>query len=482
MSDLSDAFECAGLWWLPGHEDQQVAGILRSTSAGEVTLELIGSFESLEGLFSESGGRYPLVLGFGNECKQVTLLDCLTTRRQFGMPGIASETLTPLKGLLLGANISDARHLEFERLSLRIERLSEWAGVSGLELEMTAGQRADLRRLQLTYEPPEALRGEIDQHAIEIASGFQTGGIGSSAPSVREILSINVTPDVPMSLEDLDRDFILPIQHLLTLGLDRPAQVSGVRVFSQHVTMPVGDESRRMPVELRRQTLVDAAEDEPDRPLIPHEMLFVLGDYPGGWSSLIPKWFETYQAMKDAINLFMGTRYAPARYVEGRFLTLAQALEVYDRRKHPKADEPSEEHIARINAVIGSSPDQFRAWLEQQLRFSHQPSFRRRVRNTVERVAPALSTMFPNSKAQASFVNAVCGARNYYTHWDESETSIELSGAKLHWLSQKIVWILKVAILIDLGLSPDSVKELLERNQAYQSTLRAIASEESEDG
>ncbi len=100
MSRRDASLELVGEWWLPGHEDDRVAGTLSSDDSGAITLSLIGSLQhrrvqanSAIGRIAQtlraqqdepSEGSYQRIHGVSGG-KAITLEDCFQT--QFHVDG-----------------------------------------------------------------------------------------------------------------------------------------------------------------------------------------------------------------------------------------------------------------------------------------------------------------------------------------------------------------------------------------------------------
>src|SRR5439155_3896454 len=75
--------DLAGIFWLPERPDQTIAGHLKHSREGDITLELHGSFAELAQLF---GGmpRYPLIHGVGEGNFDLTLHGCFSSGSRIG--------------------------------------------------------------------------------------------------------------------------------------------------------------------------------------------------------------------------------------------------------------------------------------------------------------------------------------------------------------------------------------------------------------
>lgn len=77
---LSEQHIFKGYWWLPGNQEDKVAGVLTYTPGERILLELIGGFKSSDNTFQGFLDGYekevPLIYGVDSNAKEITLLTC----------------------------------------------------------------------------------------------------------------------------------------------------------------------------------------------------------------------------------------------------------------------------------------------------------------------------------------------------------------------------------------------------------------------
>lgn len=464
--------QSAGLWWLPGREGDQVGGILRWPTDGANSLQLIGTFEALGSGALTEVRNYPLVLGLTEESGPITLLNCTAMGEKLQVPGYVSQRFRAFGGMLRGALIDSEAQLTFNRAYLELPHLVSWSRLSGLafQIEETKGQGKKYG-VQIRYDHPEKLTATAGDAEIRLSSGFQTKALGSQvASAVEEILSIAVELESPLALEELSRRFIGPIERLLMFALDRPIVASRTHLESPHVLRTAGGETAPITLEFVPPPSIVEKLDRAEKLLHVHDMLFELADYSGGWTTLLPRWLEVYHSLSTALSRYFGIMSAPSRFVEARFLNMAQVAEAIHRERFPdvSTDEPAV-HEARMEAILKACPPEHREWLERQLAYSNEAKFRHRLKDLLGIVAPAVADLLPNKKSVGDFVESVIAARNHYTHpGGDKEVA---AGAALYWLTERLGYVIRAFLLDELGFDADQSRSLLARNLRYQHLL-----------
>ena len=127
---LQDSFTEQGFWWLAGHEADRVGGTLTFDPADGAILRLLGLFGDAmtvleRSMNSEEREERVTIHGLTTKGKPVTLLNPLSTQRQFNMPGIANETWKS-NLLVIGFHLASVDEAIFLKSYLRFEAIEDW--------------------------------------------------------------------------------------------------------------------------------------------------------------------------------------------------------------------------------------------------------------------------------------------------------------------------------------------------------------------
>lgn len=451
-----------GKWWLPDAEDRPVFGTLQLEWGQSPRLELIGSLVGPEAFGEEE--RHPIILGSTSDGKRVTLDDCLTTNLHFSLGAFDLPTVQMVASVaLIGAHVGDVDGQRFGRCRLEVERLTDWLQPPAMTQEVeTADSGRRLVSARLVFRLPPLIESSIGPARLTFGFSWSSRGDLRHEASFVQEGGLAMSHEAGLTLEEWLQDYVTPLCNLVSLATERRASV--VRLVLSEPQTAEGSASDGSEVEAiwRRE----APDPDPPRLLLPPEMVFGIRDFDDVTASL-GRWFTASDELGDAVNLFFGVRVAETMYTENRFLNLTQAAEVYHRRRFGGTDLPADEHRARLAGVLGAAPPAHRQWLEERLRYSDEPTLRRRLRELYRLARPVMAPLAGDGRA---FIDQVVKARNFHTHWDTTARGQVLRGAGLWHLSELVGLLVAGCLLTELGFTAERASDLLRSGSgAYRS-------------
>lgn len=447
---MDEGFEYQGHWWTPEQPDEKLPGILRFDPEGGATLSLFGSLRAPEG---EDEG-VP-ILGHSIENTPITLTSLIWPPSIPGMPSGTSRfgTSTVDAGMVIvGEHFEREEEVEFERLIVEYLHLDAWAGVSGFEIAFI--DDPDTHPITVRHELPEPIAADVgDEYKVNLffGSGFEASPRPFTRATITQVVELVIIFPEKKPLQDL-MDIAYRLQHLLSLGTRR----SAFPVAMCGATGPVG-EVRRVMIYYRALGRIGAVRERPAR----HKMLFSLRDLPEGFGPAVEKWLARAEVLDPVYRLYLGTLYNPQMFLEQQFLSLVQALEAYHSRTTDVLDLPDDEHEKRMEAILGAVPENHRGWLEGKLRYSNEPSLRKRIKHIFEEYPQTVDFVVGSSKDKNTFVNKVVDTRNYRTHFDESLESRAARGGELHEINDKLRHLMEMCFMAEIGFEDDEIRKAI---------------------
>jgi len=452
--------DLAGVFWLPEHPDQAIAGHLQF-SVGKIRLELHGAFPGFEGVL---GTAYPLVLGVHGS-QYLTLYRAYSSGAQIG--ALLEQHLS-IGVVFIGAHFTE-KELSFAELKFNTDHLADWAAHSGIV--HTNPPPKDLR-WQVGFGHPEVIVADLGDRGVvkifyEGSMRIQRGSVElSESPRI-----IGTTPK-PVGHRQLLSDFLFPLRDLLTFATMSPAYLEEVVLNSPHATftLPTGAE-HQLDIELRHTLLQPEDRDRVIDRLNPNRMLFTLADWPRDFSSLIRIWLDIRSRHETSMNLLMGLSYAPPRWEATRVLTLAQALEAYHRTAFAQspvttaAIERKDRVLGAAKAVLSRSDWD---WLTSKLQHAEEPSLRKRLHECAKRVGAIIDPIVPDLEV---FSDGLSKVRHAYSHFGAGESGGEEARGD-HVLARRAYWVLVTNYLLDLGFTEEQARSLIARNQVFEHDLK----------
>lgn len=387
--NLDEAAEWTGLWWLPDFPDEQVPGILRYDGEGGLSLSLIGAFEDRISSNPEPGvtcyhegvRTWDVIHGVAQQ-REITLLGCIPTgiRRNRGARVESPDTqIVCATTVIIGATVTGEKDAVFGAAEMSVEDLTLWAAESVFSCYHGYRDGIPDGTGTISVKPVETQRVNVEGVEYSLVHTHILPRLdyrrGATVGRMRETASICVRRDEPFDLRTALEAASL-IQDLIALATHRAAgviwlqlEVAGTQVF-----LPDG---RRLPP--RRASVlycpvaIGKREDkavEPDSVFFSCEML--------SFEQIMSRWCEVRGRLQAAINMILGLRYAPARFVENNLLMAAGAAEALHRGL--AIDEkpiPDTEFKKIRSAMLEQVPEEHRGRFKQAIRNS--PTLRDRL-------------------------------------------------------------------------------------------------------
>ena len=381
--NLNEAAEWQGLWWLPDAPDEQVPGILRYDGEGHLVLSLIGAFEEriflprapgvidvLEGIRT-----WDVIHGVAQQ-REITLLGCIPTgsRRNWGARVESPDMqIVCATTAIIGAHVSGEKDAAFAAAEISVEDLTLWAASSVFSCYHGYRDGIPDGAGTISVKPVETQRVNVEGTEYSLVHTHILPRLdyrrGATVGRMRDTASICVRRAEPFDLRTALEAASL-IQDLIALATHRAAgviwlqlEVAGTQVF-----LPNG---RRLPprrVDVLYSPVAIGKSDEkaiePDSAFFTCEML--------SFEQIMPRWCGVRGRLQAAINMILGLRYAPARFVENNLLMAAGAAEALHRGlgidekpipdtefkkiRSAMLDQVPEEHRGRFKQAIRNSP------------------------------------------------------------------------------------------------------------------------------
>lgn len=453
---MLEEFEHEGFWWLPSHEEDRVTGTLTFSRQDGLILTLL-SVEQAGNPFGPLAD-HPVVLGVTLKNKPITLCNCMESRRTLGLVGAMMESEYRAEVSYIGAHFADPEEAAFDRVKARFTWLPDWTGLYGIKFRTKKGNHD----VEIAYSHPDQLRVDRGGSALALTYSWYTEWDTRRQISLGQTFWILVKLENSLHLGDFMSAYIGPFQDFLTLATRRPNAIVEMQAFLPKATDP---DRHRRPITIVFNQLATWERRSRGKALHRGDMLFSLKDIQPCFPTIVSNWLDIAKELRTVRGLFFGTQYRPSPYVETRFLNLAFALECYHRERVGGEVLDTSEHENRVNSILAAVPDEHTQWLSEKLRYSNEPSFRRRVRHLLRNAALVMSPLVRDEKR---FVQTVTATRNYLVHRDVAlRPMAATSGADVDLLSSLLSVLAESWLLHDMGFSWERSRRLFEQNRHY---------------
>lgn len=474
---LDESGEWAGLWWLPEAPEERLSGVLRYDGKGGLSLSLIGAFDErissspAPGVtFVHAGVRTWDVIWGVADGREITLLDCLPTRTDRSVfAGLKTSDMQVIVAAIgvVGVHVSRDEDTTFVATEVVVEDMMPWAASSVFsgsfghrdgELDGTG---------MISVEPVEVEAVTVDgadyclEHAYTLP--FFDWRKGEVVGRMRDTVSIRVCRAESFSLKTALEDASL-IQDLIALATHCATGVIWVRLEAAGTKPGVQERCsqsrRRIPV-LYSPVAVGKCDG---KAVAPRRLLFTCEVLP--FREVMPRWCEVRGKLQAAINMILGLRYAPARFVENNLLMAVGAAEALHRGLGIE-EKPIPEAVFKEmrNGMLGQVPEEYRGRFKGAIRNS--PTLRDRLLALAARLdQEVIGRLVPDVDHWAKQTTR---ARNDLAHEGKTPShSIDELIAIVDTTSAVVI----LNILHELGLPAERQREIVQDHPRFRMTCR----------
>jgi hypothetical protein len=486
LGTMLEELELNGYWWLPSVPEGTVPGTLH-VSRADIRLELLGGFaQPATGLESDTpegdGPRetvlelgsfvadQPRILGQSQNGDQVTLERCSGRSRRLALPRFATSEYGP-NIVLIGAWFGPGDEVAFDELEIRFSDLDVWASAPGLATNHVRTSDAGPSLPRPTSMPSNPIEVALDAETtlrIELSPPV----VGTRvAPSGTQVLPAPTIKLVFGTRAGLERSltYVEQLRSFFSLAVGRPVRVLSVHGVENPPNAVVqGPGSVRPPrhgleVEILDRPVggLEAAGQE----LQPEELLFSLADVQPSLQRILVTWFSRQQLLRSVVARYFRLVHTPPATAELELEDLTRVLETHYRRTAGPPPKTAE-HQDRLEAILSSTPEKLRRWLEKRLEHSHEPTLSRCLKETLARCPAITSRVIGDKEAQKTFRHQVALAGDDAASLDPpANPDGSAPAADLSALMRRLRALADMTLLLEIGLSCDEVATIFERRE-----------------
>lgn len=367
--------------------------------------------------------------------------------------------------VFVGHHFYEEEDIVFSSLSLTYSHLEEWAGISGIKIDMNPEP-------VIIYSQPRKIEAEVDgiRICIDFSSDLRVEKINFGniirECSLKQTTSIKIEPYEQIHFNDYKKNVCYHIQNFLSLAIGEavyPLTVKGKnkackleafnKVFYNDILIlyPIGRSS------------------DTSKELRPDDMFFLLEDISDDFEEYLNNWFAKSGILSPVYDLYFGTLYKPSMYLEHMFLNMIQAIESYHRRVHDGKYLSDDNYVQIYEKLIEAIPQDtdksLRESLKQRLMYHNEFSLKKRLKEVMGMCGDVTNLLIHDNK---KFIEDVVEMRNYLTHYTKDlETRIQKDERLIDFVLQT-KFILEICLLIELGIPMEKIRFLISRNRRYQ--------------
>ncbi|KIR18137.1 hypothetical protein PFLU4_15260 [Pseudomonas fluorescens] len=458
---VEEEYKKTGYFWLPGKEENKIPGILSINDGGKIELEIIGHFSDGADLLNNNDGL-SRIIGHIEKDGLITLDDCFYIKKNISFGGISKSSIRA-NTVFSGVDWGKDEIATFNTFSFSVDCLDEWVGISGINVDSdwVTGTAT------INYSPPEEKIFFLD-NGMKLEIGFSYTLPGYPNITEAKIAQRAYFRLVSEELRDLSefRTVAFKITNLMCFAVDEIVTLKNVTATSTEKQRSVDDNQYPIPISIYYQS-IPFSEKKPKKDR--HSMLFNFGVIATNAQQVLNSWLNAYEYLYPALNLYFSTKTGAQKYLEGKFLALAQGLETYHRRISSETLMKPDFFEAMIVKILSGCPKEHLEWLQGRLKHGNEINLGKRLKRIIEPFKNHLGTSGERSKMLRKIVDT----RNYLTHYNEELKEGSAKGRDLWVLCEKMESIFNLHFLKVIGFTEEEINRVVKNSFSLKQKLQA---------
>lgn len=460
---IKEEYKKSGYFWLANNPDMKIPGTLFISNRGNIELEIIGIFDNGNNPFTDNA-ELTRIIGHIEKDGFVTLESCFYKKRNMTSGGI-SKSLIHANLVLSGAAFEDEELLKFNTFTFTADGLDEWIGLCGIKVTY----EENFTTATIKYKPQEEIIYKLnDEISLHVLFSYTLPG----APITKEA-RISQTTYLRLSSENEKElsefiEYAYKFINMLCFAIDTTVTIYDVTVTSNAITREYSKESSS-PVKIK--VFYPSLPFTDKIPKITfHDMLFSFHQIKEDAAVIMNKWLDAYDVIEPSLNLYFSVKSGDHKYLEGKFLALAQALETYHRRTSNEVLMDNNKFRSLVAKLLCDCPKTDRRWLRGRLFHGNEINLGKRIKMIIE----PYKSHIGNSKERSKLIRGIVNTRNYLTHYSENLKSEAMTGTDLWVLCQRMEAIFQLHLLGQLGFTYSEINTILGSNYKLQQKFKEI--------
>lgn len=448
---IEEGFVKSGYFWLPEKKDQKIPGTLTISDGGNIELEVVGLFdESIKSL--NGNGNLGRVIGNIEKDGLVTLEDCFYRNMNFSFGGI-SKSKVIVNRVLSGVAYDKDEAVTFNSLSFSVDCLDEWIRVSGIHVEDDWKSHT----ATTSYNQPEKIVYLLDNEMqLEICFAYTLTGKGSTTEAkITQSAYFNLKSKELLPLENFT-EVAYKITNLMCFAIDSTVTLKNLIAKSSEIQTKFSNEKFHSVAIKIYYASAPFSEIAPNKNW--HQMLFDHRVIKSNAQDVFNNWINAYEVIAPALSLYFSTKAGAQKYLDGKFLALAQGLETYHRRTSDEKLMDSDKFELLLSTIVEKCPEEHLGWLNGRLAHGNEINLRKRLKLIIEPFKEKLG----NNKERHKLLRDIVDTRNYLTHYNTDLEDGAAEGRELWALCQKMEVIFQLHFLKVVGFSTEEIDHVVE--------------------
>jgi len=452
-----------GFWWIPGIEDERIAGRLEG-QVGSITLSLLGSFND-EHLKSraitvdslEEPEVIPIVNGVV-QGKEVSLIDVSKTGEAFSAPGFFQFKYRP-QHIIFGRLVASIETGWPLGLGIEFSHLLQWYGRSGLRSGYELHGQLP-HEFTISYQFPDPISWRIPGYSVKIGSGLRTGR-PSNGFQFREYAYFKIRADLEKPIDAWITEIVSPLQSLLNIAILRHVNVEALRPI---FTDEAGDVEEGEPDRATSQLIVNRPISDlgGSNRLGDEEILFQAEDLT---EKVVRSFLDTQSKQAQVREQFLAYEQELMAH-DDRFLSYVRLLESMHRRMFPIPSSEVTDYRNRIDLILLGMAQENQEFIRGRLKYGYEPGLPERLHALSKPWKGLISSLFGGKQQFAEELGRIARHRDFLAHQLE-ESARQYNSPRLARVNLLLTAIFRLNVLLDVGFTSTEAGAILRKTHVF---------------
>ena len=447
---IREKFEKIGYFWLPDSPDVKVPGTLRIEDGGKIELETMGLLDESTPGQSKDRNIGQIIDDIEDEGK-VSLEGQFYKNKAWASGGSITRSLIHIKTAFCGWAFDENDKAKFNFIEFSVEGMDEWVNMSEIKVDTLSKTK------NISYTPQEDVEiYDSDIFTISIARRYIFGSPSRYEAKIAEKVYFRLTMKEEAPLKDFT-DIIYYIVNLLCFATGKVVTLDFVQGFSSLAEEVYEGTYNPISIKIFYQSL-PFSNKKPN--IYPHRMLLPYSLIQNRLQHVIDKWIEAYTLFGPALDLYFSATGGGHRYIDGRFLTMVQAIEVFHRRTSDETLMEESEYQDLVDKILAGCPENRKNWLKEKLTYGNELTLRQRIKD----IFSPLKQWIGEKSMTKQLIGDIVSTRNYLTHYTSTSRNMPITSDRMLRIFQKMEAVFQLQLLMYLGFDFSDIEEILKRS------------------
>ncbi len=463
---LVKAIEEKGYFWLDDKQEDKIQGTLKIDTSGEALLELFGEISSSNiSLINSDDIAYYHINGIVDN-KYVTLKDCFTRKFKMLLPSGFHEILVSVNMAILGVGYSSNEEVLFNKVDFSFSDADEWFNISGIDKKIVKNDEGGDLGYQLHYTPQKPIILELlNSYNLEIKFKASIDEMDKAHRNViRENVVLSIFTDLDKPLDEFT-DQVFKIGQFLSFITGKLVNLNSLNGFSKILNSENKEVSAKQDIYYSSVFKSNEAQsDKVDGPLLKFTDIASINP------CFFKNWMAAYEDLSPALALYFAYHLGAYRFLDSKFLALAQGLETLHRRTSSELSMSESDFQKMLSEILDSCPTTHKEWLEMKLYFANELSLRKRLQDLFE---PYID-LFGSKKDIKNTVGRIVTTRNYLTHYNLELKEQASTGRDLLKIVKSMEALFTIHFLAIIGMDKKDIIKITKTSPILMRQFRYI--------